>query len=89
MLSIEQPDYYKHKAHEHFEKHESFMLRLCEILKLDYTQVTDDDVLKKVQELQESYHTGEYCPYCTRNNRKNYQVCAWCNKTNPRFLRPE
>lgn len=33
--------------------HETFMVRLCEILKLDYTQATDEDVIQKVQELQD------------------------------------
>lgn len=43
----------KEVADKAFMAHETLLVRLCEILKVDYTQVTDEEVIQKVQELQD------------------------------------
>ena len=43
---------YQQKAHEFFTTHEAFMVRLCEILRLDYLEATEQDILAEVQFLQ-------------------------------------
>lgn len=61
---------------EYFHAHESLMLRLCEVLHLDYVEATDEDVIQKVQEmaddsladekeqLKEDQHPDKMCGSC-------------------------
>ena len=66
-MTTKNDEYYRNwkeaenKAQEFFQAHETLMVNLCEILKLDYIEATAEDVLKKVQELKdfEESHTDE------------------------------
>ena len=42
------------KADEFFQAHESLMVRLCRILKLDYVDATDEEVIECVRNLMDS-----------------------------------
>lgn len=48
------------KANEFFHAHETLMVRLCEILNLDYTKATDEDVIQKVQKLKQKMYEKFY-----------------------------
>lgn len=51
------------KSDEIFKAHETLMVKLCEILKLDYLEVTGEDVIQKVKELQAIRDTLEFDPF--------------------------
>lgn len=55
------PEEYSESFQKLFQSHERFILRLCEILKLDYAETDEEAILAEVKDLKatDEYWKGE------------------------------